>query len=56
MTYNKWDCLDSLQLLLGSEFLSLELDLIFLDVVLLDCEELQVLVQLLKFGVEVLLL
>lgn len=48
------DGLDALQLLLGADFLALELLLVLLDEVLLDFEELEVAVELLKLLVLVL--
>ena len=56
MSDNQGYGLDSLELLLGSELLSLEFDLIILDVVFLDVKELQISVEFLKLFVEVLLL
>lgn len=51
MSNDQWDGLDSFELLFGSELLSFEFDLVFLDVVFLDVEELQVSVQLLQLVV-----
>jgi hypothetical protein len=50
------DCLDPLELFLGPELLSFELDLILLDVVLLDVEEVQIFVEFLQFVIQVFLL
>lgn len=48
--------LNSFELFFGPQFFSLELDLVLFDVLFLNVEEVQVLVQLLETGIEVLLL
>lgn len=56
MADDERDSLDTFELFFGTELLSFEFDLVFFDVVLLNVEELEVLVELLEFVVEVLLL
>ena len=56
VTNDERDSLDTFELFFGTELLSFEFDLVFFDVVLLNVEELEVLVELLEFVVEVLLL
>ena len=47
MANDKGDCLNSFEFFFGANFLSLEFDLIFFDVIFLDAEKLKVFVELL---------